>query len=829
MSLAVLKYAGNLLARAVTSAFVRSALSNAALIRDRILPVSKGNHFRELRSKIKDMPFLYRDLESEEIVTGYVEVDKDVYEINALGAKRKAFAKNPDDRIRNSNNAIILGSAGIGKTTFVRQAIIGIVEGKGRSSRFVDEETLLPFYVPLKAVDPGHPTPILSYLLNNYRYLAGSSGFERLLRAARNRSVFLLLDGYDEIPPEPNNSVLILEELRLMMQLELDDERRAMNYVQYLPLYQALKGCRLWLSSRREFFEHSPLRFDDKRAIVVELKGVRTHRTQLVNKIFDKFRKRSEKYKALLSEEYFVQELDASPLELIELSFNPLFLTVMCYVYATRAVEANTHDVPWVKTMPELLLTCIDLLLIDLDSSKTADFLGPEYAAARTAYLRRRNEWVKEKREFLGYFAGSLMIDQKTSFDPEYVREKTKVYFGTVRQGDPVSERILKEESRFAWQLIFSGVFVMVDRHYGRVQLDFPHRRFREVLAAHYLNAAETNDKLLNLFLERHDLAEVLFTVLDRPEVIVGKILERSRFTGSKRFNLTLKAIAKNSQPQAAYPTIVEFLKNAVFQDWYVPAAEVVPEIFRPEPDFFRSLTETLPLSYQHSSLNALLMTLFLLRKFDSESLHLWLTRKLYSGEEYRLTDAILLAHSILLDPGIFVEYFDRHKDDEPISRQLLYVGARATEMLESEEVVKFIDIFVARLTYKQRQLLVGFAALHKNPRLRSEKLSRVDFPRARALYELAQLLPIVDGSECYVVDDLAIAAASDLVAQAELTSRKGDIEFTKLFLEKIRFQTANTEFREKEKTKIASAAALKYPPQKILFFEDLSDHKLSR
>ena len=105
--------------------------------------------------------------------------------------------------------------------------------------------------------------------------------------------------------------------------------------------------------------------------------------------------------------------------------------------------------------------------------------------------------------------------------------------------------------------------------------------------------------------------------------------------------------------------------------------------------------------------------------------------------------------------------------------------------MLEIEALLKFIEIFVAPLTYKQRQLLVGSLRCIKIRSCAVNNCQARILPHAKALWELAQLLPIVEGSECYIIDDRAIAAASDLAVKAELASRQGKIEFTRRFWNK--------------------------------------------
>jgi hypothetical protein len=816
-------------ARALASQTAGKILSHFWGWRDTVLPVRESAHFRELYGKIKDMPFLYRDLESEEILDGYVEEDKEVYDLTALQSnKSKIIARFPDDRIRTTQKAILLGGPGIGKTTFVRQAILSVILGKGYSERFIAQERLVPFYVPLKAVNPTERSPVISYILDNNRYLHGKSGFKKLLSLARNKSLFLLLDGYDEIPIDEQTSHSITTELKLMMRSEAAYDNSAID-PKCAPLYDALHHCRIWLSSRREFFEQAPVIIGNTRAIAVELKGVRTHRAQLVKKIFDKFRRRSHKYQELLNEEYFIQEIDSSDNEFADLSFRPLFLTVMCYVYASKVIEADTYVVAWAKSMPELTLSCIDLLLVDLDKTKTKDFLGAEYAAARTAYLRRRNDWVNEKRDFLGYFAGHLMCDQKTSFDIAYLRQAVVGFINTLKTQTAITVQILKEPDKFAWQLVFSGVFVMVDRHHGAVQFDFPHRRFREVLAARYLNSAGRDNALLGLFLERSDLAEVIFSISDEADGVVRMILEKSRDTRSRRYNAVLKAVRKAPREYNPISTIQTFLKQSIDADWYVPAAEVLPSLSRPDRNFINMLRENLDPSFQHARRNSLLMSCFILFKYDKRHLMAWISDKLNQKYEEQLSP-ILMAYGLLIDQNFFSRCYDLLGANEDSRLDLLYATARVTERLKDIETANFCREFLPRLSSAETLRVAAFAALRKNRGLGTNKMLLPEFGSyTPMLYHMALGFPAPDSDKFYAVNDKTVEATSDLLARIELKKTSPKILNYRAFDELLKGMTFEpTSHADVERSKITQAAEIGFPKVTTVYFEDLCDQQLT-
>jgi energy-coupling factor transporter ATP-binding protein EcfA2 len=382
---------------------------------------TRAIHRRELREKVKDMPFIYRDLEGD-VANDFVDPDLRALSIESLSPEI-GLLKTVDDRIRERKRILVLGNAGIGKTTFLRYEILLLLNTKGQLKHYMDKERLLPFYVPLKAVDGTKEYPILNYLLENNRYLEGG-GLKRLTVLAKDQELFLFLDGYDEVEIGSRDSANssqdhISLELRYFLQSEVLRENLSMS-LEYREFYAAAQQCRIWISSRKEFFQINPIQLEDvpsinqthgahhgiKRAAAVQLAGIGRNRGQLANNIFDKYRNRSKKYNDVLSAEFFLQEIDRSPdQELVGLSYNPLFFTVMAYIYAEKAVAAESFQVTIGQTLPQLILECISLLLSGIDKQKAR--IVP--LAQNAAFLRRRGDYIDEKKDFLYYFASRLL------------------------------------------------------------------------------------------------------------------------------------------------------------------------------------------------------------------------------------------------------------------------------------------------------------------------------------------------------------------------------------------------------------------------------------
>jgi hypothetical protein len=526
----------------ITSSLIVSLVSHS--IREKLkrgvpLPFSLSLHLAALEAKVRDMPFIYKDLEGD-ILNDFVELEIESVDLATLRIiqSKASFGVDQEQKLRNSRRLLLLGNAGVGKTTFQRHTILKIIHRELDVDFLYAGEKPIPFYVPLKAVDNMRQWPILRYVLEDSGITLGA-----LRRLAERGKLFLFLDGYDEIPfaniekAEPD---FVQEELSLMVSPKPRprDSSVALGYVRAdspeAEFYRALAGCRVWLSSRREFFEQHPLSTGHQTREMaahlkaVELVGVGNNRLKLVKRIFDKYRNRSGKYNELLSDEYVIQEIDNSnDEEMRRLSYNPLFLTIMCYIYARKAIELGDCRISWSETFYELIRECIHLLLRDLDETKARDL--PR--AQREALLRRRNTYIDEKFNFLQFFAYGLFFDEQAVFDIEYIKARIRVFVKS-ESDSPSGRRIVEELTEtkasypnMALQLIFSGIFIIVDRGKSGAVYDFPHRRFREVLACEFVGAPERYAMLL-ANMHKKSFAEFVHVFLRSPSFRNAKLQE---------------------------------------------------------------------------------------------------------------------------------------------------------------------------------------------------------------------------------------------------------------------------------------------------------------
>jgi len=468
-----------------------------------------GYHYRKYKTDLAlllgRMPFIYKDIDSR-VYKDFVEA-----EISLLNTRTyeplqtyRAETASLQEKLKGARRIIFLGEAGIGKTTFQRYVTLDILE-KGRNSQFFKGEgKLLPIFVPLKVIQNARQSPIFRYILENYAYFTGFWGQRRFARLLRNGQIIFFLDGYDEIAFDDTivGRNFIKAELNVMMlpdilsmndfEGEIDPDLKAM--------YSALSRNRVWLSSRREFYEINPLALTSEKhnwglsdLLMYSINGVNKNRLLLIQSIFEKYVVNYPRSKEFLNSEFFLRKLNKDVnSEAWKLGNNPLFLTIICYIYANRALEAETYDVPILTESSSLILECVQLLLYDIDEYKVRGQTEIE----RHVILSRRNLYTDEKKRFLCFFAGRLFIEEIMVFDQGYLCRKAVEFFQEL-ESTPTADDILKELKRsgdssfFVLQLVYSGVFINAAILEGKRHYDFPHRRFREVLAIEYFSQPE--------------------------------------------------------------------------------------------------------------------------------------------------------------------------------------------------------------------------------------------------------------------------------------------------------------------------------------------------
>jgi hypothetical protein len=672
------------------------------------LPSSLSSHFRELESSLSKMPFLYEGIEASvmddfvgleisplqkgtlklprqmfkcpncgQLVEGEIEYNKGQRTICCTAChKRKILPKHdergPSDRLREWRKIIFLGGAGIGKTTFQRFTILTILRKKSTLDFLEKQEDPIPFYVPLKAVANTVEFPILKYLMANNSFLSGMNRREalnKLREYAEKARLFLFLDGYDEIQfaAGKGGAGYIQQELNLIMGTErfpnktLNPEDKETGFEE---LYKSLDNCRVWLSSRWEFYEQHRLKMVSpdvsKLSLVsaVEIHGIADNRQNLIQKVFNKHKSEVLDFDDLFNAEYFLHEIETSrERELVDLSYNPLFLTIMCFIYASTVMSEKKHDVNWASSFNDLIRRCIHLLVRKLDEDK----LQGEPAALKAAVLARRGEHADEKEKFLRFFAFKLFDDNTRIFDLEYIREKAIEFFrfkSDSTEKDKILaalEEVQLERPHIGRQLIYSGIFVLVDKQHQNVLYDFPHLRFRELLASEYLIYFDPAYLINNL--EKRNFSELLYVFFNRSsyqENVLTEIFKRLMNNSEPEFFSALLLNCLNRKPKgfSANKAIRDFLLQCLRTDSFFTIRSEVLTYFQPDVDFMQEVADQFDVALRESQTNKLLLCCHLLSRYEKGVFRDHVLRKLMP--EFRVNNTwlakIVVNHKELAD-----------------------------------------------------------------------------------------------------------------------------------------------------------------------------------
>lgn len=473
----------------------------------RIYSFAKRSYFKELEKSIKKMPFIYRNLDIEYSIENFVDIEirtLDTRNLETSASKRNTFIASKLNFARLNENVklIIVGNAGIGKSTLLSYITYCIIKKKKISGYDFNKKGLVPIFIPLKAVQNIKRSPIVDYILENVPLFNKHNGDRLLVKLISQRKVFLILDGYDEISFSAKENY-IKDEIALLLNdgTLLDDENINDKYKR---IYEEFHRAKVWVSSREEFYRSNEIvAIQDKTDTVivplVEVSGLGQNRPLYVDFVFKSLKKKNAILKEKLDYEVFVSSIDRTyDEELIGLSKIPLFLNILIYLYETKTQQTDSIIEKWEKHVPELLREFINLMLQDLDMDKIKDLTPAE----RHAFRDRRNSYKEEKKEFISFFAMSLYMSGKSTFDSDYLIEKVKYFFSKLSNSEN-APTILNEidfpsssNPNLAFQLLYSGLFKIVDVQKKIKYYDFPHRRFKEILS---LLALQNNEMFLHV------------------------------------------------------------------------------------------------------------------------------------------------------------------------------------------------------------------------------------------------------------------------------------------------------------------------------------------
>lgn len=549
---------------------LRTSLLNPANI---LISWRVRKHLNEQMEIIRKMPFVFEDIMGiEDLLENFIDISATSIDILAFKPKPTppSSIKHFSDTLRENKKAVLLGDAGTGKTTFQRHTALTIIQNRPDVPYLESMERVVPFYIQLRLIDNSVPFPIRWHLLNKTTYGAGTGGRKRLLRLAKEGRLFLFLDGYDETPfslthrsenskpgattverhqagsdgkqPADNYEEVDVQEINYLrdeLKLILSPNMARIQSQKDRPdadieFYKHLQGCRVWLTCRKPYFRNqrpfTKYEVPTTGLAALEIFGVDS-RKNLIQKVFDRY-KLIQDNKDLFEAGLFFNMINRDVGELRSLSDNPLLLIIICRLYAYEVVRTRNPRVQIANTLDAIIEKYFELLLEGLDRGRNK---GLGLTIAQEEWQREaRGLYTSDKREFLKYFAARLYVENIGGFTKEFIYAKAIKYFNEVSSSEHKQEILEGLEHRpaltdFVGQIINSNIVVENAEEGPKKKLlfDFPHQRFRELLAAQYFDSYDNGYILQNL--QRTALNELLyvyFRITSHKDAVVVGLLE---------------------------------------------------------------------------------------------------------------------------------------------------------------------------------------------------------------------------------------------------------------------------------------------------------------
>lgn len=462
------------------------------------LPTFYQKYVSDLRRLLQGMPFIYQDLKLE-VLSDFV--DTELHTINARTNKPNALRndafiqKKATEKIHDHPRGLILGGGGIGKTTFLRYLALTAIRRKSDVERMFVRQKITPIFISLKAINTSINYPLASAMYGNHTYFSGRLGKRRLLNLARSRRVLLLLDGLDEVQRSGGIGSLGIEIGTLFGSLD-EPIAESLSNSEHGTLYRELRNCRVYLSSRPQFFRSSGLAISEH-VPQWELAGLTSLDDQeiLVGNIFRNYIQRdADFYGDKLDSRIFRQEMESSSDDgFIELAKKPLFLTVMVFVYVSEILQGKPRGTLFRGSSNDLVFRATKLLVYEIDRFKTTEIRSH---FKRQAAAGRRGRNPEEKIEFLGYVAEKFTLDGSNVISERCLRRAALEHFSKkesnserleimvrLRRAEKNLDEGLPTLGDLVSELLECGIFIPVSGSGGSILYDFPHRRFRECLA----------------------------------------------------------------------------------------------------------------------------------------------------------------------------------------------------------------------------------------------------------------------------------------------------------------------------------------------------------
>ena len=474
------------------------------------------------------------------------------------------------------------------------------------------------------------------------------------------------------------------------------------------------------------------------------LDGIGSFRVAYVKQIFDKYKKLPDYSKiAEFDPEEFVAQIDTlKDAQLKGLSNVPLYLSIMCYVYAgylkskDDAKELDhltinqSPDQFWSLNLSNLLDECVRVLLKDKDLQKLKEF-------PKQGILRRRSDFYKEKVEFLPFFALELIKDEKTVFNLDYITRKSLYYFQKINSSGGSSrvlssfENTKNSNPNFAQQLLYSGLFITSTIDQEESLYDFPVRQFRDVLATNFIMRERANFELFVTLLDKPYLSEFIEYFFEAcedksmRELIIKNLIDQCCSNNFEFANALILTCQSKIYLAFTSSALAEKIKECIEQDKSIRIKkELIAELL--QNLFFKDfLFDSLVI--QKNKLNSTAIILSLLFEFDKVSL----ANVCFQESQKNL----LFINKLLYKKFAVLSYINEH---------------RIQNDLRVQEATSLLDMI-------EQFILVNIDKFHRFNFLEDDFKSKLETTTLIELICIYQIKKLLDGNNAIRINDLGI------------------------------------------------------------------------
>lgn len=225
-----------------------------------------------------------------------------------------------------------------------------------------------------------------------------------------------------------------------------------------------------------------------------------------------------------------------------------------------------------------------------------------------------------------------------------------------------------KSLNNIGYQLIFSGIFVTASYSLNEPNYDFPHRRFRELLAASYFKKYDRINNLLDIIDDESlsELVVVTYNETEHHELILKKLLSKMISTENTYYSdVILSCIKKNKENFNYEEIIADTIIKSISEDNYYIASKKILDTIRLNKVDKTLLKDSFNHNFPSKKWNSLNLICELLNKFDHISFKKIIREKIEEKQsDYSKNYSIILRH-------FFIEYLSKESNEDKILTQI--------------------------------------------------------------------------------------------------------------------------------------------------------------